>query len=350
MISIVDISCAMVSGRPYKKEGLNVSGLRYALGIISNMLADGNVAIVFNGVVNRELSPVYLSGRVPDYSAYAQNELLREILRDCNVPFYYEDGIDSKDIIFSMVDLLVSHGYTEYTNIEIHSDNPYLACVAGPSVTVYPISEVGTVFDDDTSFPDNIVDGVEIPLNTYILYRVLHNKKFKGSVSFSFASNEFVKLLRPYIEDGMSHTVFSHKDVLRGFLLSIDENINKEGLDKALDEECPLIYQVSTVPYDEVQDKILSSKYSKEVTLEHMFLLTERSKISFIRFDNYLSELSLLRYKKLSKYDKSIEGRLSEMLKIFSVALDDCSIASKANHYTHADNSIEELINMEIPL
>ena len=94
---VLDVSNIVFGGHygspDYQVMGMPLGGVRKLMGVINSMIMRDDIVLCFDGskTIKKELMPEYKAGRVPNYAVLEQLDLLKEMLLECNIPFYCLD-------------------------------------------------------------------------------------------------------------------------------------------------------------------------------------------------------------------------------------------------------------------
>lgn len=235
MKNILDVSSIVYgAGSENRKYGFPISGIRKVLGIINSGIKTNDFIICFDGgsTLKKELLPTYKAGRVPDYSVIAQIDLLRQILDECNIPYYYKPGYEADDFIYSFCYFMQCIRNSDPT--VIRTDDRDMACCITSNISMAPATSNGKLINKD-SFQYQVVNGKKIPWNTIMLYKIFHgdtSDNYSGikipGMSFNYVAESAVNQIEPLIEQGYPEIMFSDKDILTALLLADEFNLDDE--------------------------------------------------------------------------------------------------------------------------
>lgn len=212
MKTILDVSNIVYGGHygspDWRISGFPVGGIRKLLGILNAGIRGSDFILCFDGgnTIKKELLPSYKAGRVPNYSVLAQLDLLKEILLDCDIPFYQDEKYEADDYICSLVHFF--DRVRDPDNITIYSDDRDLACCVSDTVTLRNATSNGIIIDRN-NYEQRVVSGKSIPYNTILLYKLFYGDKsdnYSGvsipGLRFHTFAQEFIDAVTPFIERG----------------------------------------------------------------------------------------------------------------------------------------------------
>lgn len=238
MKTILDVSNIVYGGYygspGYRVSGFPAGGLRKILGIINADIRKSEFIICFDGgaILKRELLPTYKAGRVPNYAVMAQIDLLKEILVDCNIPFYQESGFEADDFICSVVDMLSI--VRDPDDVVIYSDDRDIACCVSSRVSIKNVTTNGISITRQ-NYEDRVVSGQKIPFNTILLYKIFFGDKsdnYPGvilpGVRFDLFAKEYLDQLLPLVEnDTFSESAFFDIDIIDFVIDSLSSQLDE---------------------------------------------------------------------------------------------------------------------------
>lgn len=239
MKSILDISNVVYGGyygSPNRRiSGFPVGGLRKVLGILNANLQQSEFILCFDGnnIVKKELLPTYKAGRVPNYAVFAQLDLLKEILTDCDIPFYYSPELEADDYICSVVSFLARANDPD--RVIIYSDDRDISCCVSDSVQVRNVTSNGICIDRN-NFEDRVVRGEQIPYNTVLLHKMVYGDKsdnYPGleipGLRFDILAQSMLSAMQPYLESGqLPDAAFMDLDIINIIIDSLPESFTAE--------------------------------------------------------------------------------------------------------------------------
>lgn len=252
MKTILDVSNIVYGGHygssDYRIQGFPLGGVRKLLGLINAQMKSSELYLCFDGgsVLKKELLPTYKAGRVPNYSVLAQIDLLKEILEDCNIPFYWHPDYEADDYIFSLVQFFDSIGDRE--DIVIYSDDRDISCCVSEHVSIKNVTSQGICIDK-RNFEVRAVEGERIPFNTVLIWKMMFGDKsdnYKGlyvpGLDFNTFANAFINTVEPYLADGsLPESSFANLDIMEIVIDSLPESITPD-MKHALKEQAMLVF------------------------------------------------------------------------------------------------------------
>lgn len=242
MKSILDVSNIVYGGYygspNYRMHGFPIGGIRKLLGIINAEICNSEFALAFDGgaTIKKELLPQYKAGRIPNYAVMAQIDLLRDILMDCNIPFYQQDEWEADDVICSLVDTLAI--VRDQDNIVIYSDDRDMSCCVSDSVSIRNVTTNG-VRINRSNFEQRVVNGETIPFNTILLHKMIYGDKSDNYPGIHVPGLRFDELAMAYINtvDDMIKsgqllsTAYMNLDICEYVIDTLDSNIGHDAKD-----------------------------------------------------------------------------------------------------------------------
>lgn len=232
-ITILDVHSAVYGahkGNPIYKCGFPIAGIAKVFGILNGSINREDFALCFDGdtIIKKELYPEYKANRIPDYSVYAQIDLLKELLDLCNIPYFYSKKHEADDYIFTLChDLsLLSEGEEQIT---VLSDDRDMACCVTENISLRNITTNGKSITKD-NFSNRTVSDKNILFNTILLYKLFHGDKsdhYTGikipGLSYDVLASIVVDALQPYLDSGdFCEIQYSDYDVFCVIVDSID--------------------------------------------------------------------------------------------------------------------------------
>lgn len=252
MKTILDVSSLVYGGHygsPDRRiSGFPIGGIRKVLGIINAQLPTTDFILCFDSGVSfrKELLPEYKAGRVPNYSVFAQLDLLQEILSDCGIPFYSVDGLEADDLICSVVHFLGSVGDFEQT--VIYTDDRDLACCVNSYTCVKNATSNGICIDRE-NYERRVVNGTSIPYNTILLYKMMCGDKSDNYGALNIPSLRFIELanflnneLTPYLErKDMPEVSYMNAEVIKVLIDDLPASVSEESRE-VLRKRVPIVF------------------------------------------------------------------------------------------------------------
>lgn len=252
MKSILDVSNIVYGGYygspSYRMHGFPVGGIRKLLGIINAEIRNSEFALAFDGgaTIKKELLPQYKAGRVPNYAVMAQLDLLRDILLDCNIPFYHELTWEGDDIICALVDTLAI--VRDPDNIVIYSDDRDMACCVSDTVSIRNVT-INGIRITRSNYEERVVSGERIPFNTILLHKMIYGDRSDNYPGLKIPGLRFDELALAYtniVEDMIQNgtllsTAYMDYDVCTAIIDSLDSNIGND-VKQRLKEQARIVF------------------------------------------------------------------------------------------------------------
>lgn len=239
MKSLLDISNIVYGGyygSPDRRiSGFPIGGIRKVLGILNANLKQSEFVLCFDGgnTIKKELLPSYKAGRVPNYSVFAQIDLLKEILTDCDIPFYWSPEFEADDYICSFVNLLAT--VKDPDSVVIYSDDRDLSCCVSSSVKMKNVTSNGICIDRE-NFEDRVVSGEKIPYNTILVHKMIYGDKsdnYSGleipGLRFDTLAQALLSEMQPYLESGqLPEAAFMDLEIMNIIIDSLPASFTSE--------------------------------------------------------------------------------------------------------------------------
>lgn len=252
MKSILDVSNIVYGGYygspNYRMHGFPVGGIRKLLGIINAEIRNSEFALAFDGgaTIKKELLPQYKAGRVPNYAVMAQLDLMREILMDCNIPFYHQAEWEADDVICSLVDTLAI--VRDQDDIVIYSDDRDMACCVSDTVSIRNVTTNGIRINRN-NFEQRVVSGEAIPFNTILLHKMIYGDKSDNYGGVKVPGLRFEELAMAYINavddliksGQLLSTAYMNLEICEYVIDNLDGNIGQEAKD-ALKAQAKIVF------------------------------------------------------------------------------------------------------------
>lgn len=307
MKTILDVSNIIYGGHygspNWRISGFPVGGIRKLLGIINANIRHSDFAICFDGgkTVKKELLPTYKAGRVPNYSVLAQIDLLKEILLDCDIPFYWSEEYEADDYICSLVHLFDRAKDPE--PVAIWSDDHDLACCVSETVTLNNATSNGSVINIST-YEKRVVPGKHVPYNTILLYKMFYGDRsdnYQGlsipGLRFDIFAQMFTDTITPYIERGeLPATSVMIYDAVCCIIDDLPESISedsREALKRQARIVFPQIFDVTNNGFDAfIAEVQTSSQPLYRVEKNHLKIMMN-GEYNKTKFDSYCTLFSL---------------------------------------------------------
>lgn len=236
MREILDVSNIVYGGHygspNFRIAGFPCGGVRKLLGIINADIRQSDFIICFDGgsTIKKELLPRYKAGRIPNYSVMAQLDLLREILLDCEIPYYWDEKYEADDFICSSVDFLTR--VKDPDDIAIYSDDKDMACCISDKVRIRNVTTNGSSLDRK-NFEEQVIKGTVVPYNTVLVHKMIFgdsSDNYLGlnipGLRFDTLANFTVDAVTPYIERGQfPETAYMNVAVMEAIIDMLPESI-----------------------------------------------------------------------------------------------------------------------------
>lgn len=368
MKTIIDVSSVVYAGhngRPNLRfQGFPIGGIRSLLRMIAADLPRTDFVLCFDGgnVLKKELLPTYKAGRVPDYSVMAQLDVLRDICRGCDIPFYHDPQYEADDFVYSVCAAFDSLGDTD--TIRIMSDDRDLACNVRRDCSLLPVSSNGSCIDYK-NFSDRVVRDRSIPYNTIMLWKIFHgdaSDHYKGvrvpGLDFDSMADNFLEVLKPLIgPQGFTEMAYADYDVFEAFISDYAGRISPEDMEK-LKAQARIVYPYRLDVFTTDQESLLAS-VSKGGSLhiaerEHMKVFGTGN-FDAVRFDFIVSMLGPRSGYKRRFGSYNEDGKEGEELRqYFALKAKDLSNGTMAVEKYRSRKVVqpetEPLQNMELPI
>lgn len=365
MKTIIDVSPAVYGGHHGNDRricGFPVGGIRKVMGIINSGLSYSDYALCFDGgnIIKKELLPTYKAGRVPDYSVLAQIDLLKELLTDCNIPFYCDDRYEADDYIFSICRELAMLGDPE--NVVIYTNDRDVACCVTDQNSIKNVTSQGICIDIN-NYEDRVVDGKNIPYNSILLWKIFHgdpSDNYKAlripGLTFQTFCHEFITALEPLIEEGrFTKMAYAEYPVFEVIARNFENSLSSEHLNLLL-KQGRLAY-----PYSVPVSTADTATYLSDMKNGDLFYTIERRHMKLFgngtfdrkKFDMYCSLLGLNQLKASRLVDKdSIEAqKFYSLLELRAKELSSGLLAVERYRNKRVVVPHEETLpNMELPI
>lgn len=239
MKSILDISNVVYGGyygSPGRRlAGFPIGGIRKVLGLLNANLQQSEFVLCFDGdsISKKELLPTYKAGRVPNYAVFAQLDLLKEILTDCGMPFYYSSELEADDYICSVINFLAR--VNDPDRVIIYSDDRDIACCVSDTVQIRNVTSNGICIDRN-NFEERVVRGEQIPYNTILLHKMVYGDKsdnYPGldipGLRFDILAQSMLTEMKPFLDSGqLPDAAFMDLDVINVIIDSLPESFTVE--------------------------------------------------------------------------------------------------------------------------
>lgn len=243
MKNILDVSNIVYGGYHgspnWRISGFPVGGVRKLLGILNANIRQTETIICFDGgnSIKKELLPRYKAGRVPNYAVLAQIDLLKEILMDCDIPFYWDAKYEADDFICSVVHFLSIIRDTD--KICIYSDDRDMACCVSDSVQVKNVTSNGICITRQ-NYENRVISGETVPFNTILIHKMVFGDKSDNYLGLTIPGLRFDTLaqtlldqLQPFLDSGeLPSSAFMDIDVMNVIIDQLPDSFTKEMKDK----------------------------------------------------------------------------------------------------------------------
>lgn len=243
MKNILDVSNIVYGGYygspNWRVAGFPVGGVRKLLGILNANIRQSEFIICFDGggSIKKELLPRYKAGRVPNYAVMAQIDLLREILLDCDIPFYWDVKYEADDYICSVVHFLSMVKDTD--NVVIYSDDRDMACCVSPSVQIKNVTSQGICINRQ-NYEDRVVSGERIPYNTILVHKMMFGDRsdnYPGlsipGLRFDTLSQSLLDQMQPFLDSGaFPDSAFMDLDIMNVIIDQLPGSFTQEMKDE----------------------------------------------------------------------------------------------------------------------
>ena len=253
----------------YRISGFPMGGIRKFMGLVNSDVWQSDIVICFDGAktIKKELLPRYKAGRVPNYAVIAQLDLLREILNDCGIPYYWDEQYEADDFICSVVHFLASVRDTEDTFV--YSDDRDLACCISDKVSLKNVTSNGTCIDMN-NFEELVVKGTRVPYNTILLHKMMFGDSSDNYTGLSIPGLRFDEFARimveqvgPFVEDKrLPVSAYMMYEVLEIIVNSLPETYGADSRAKLLEQGrivFPQIFDVTANGVDAYMKDLMSA-------------------------------------------------------------------------------------------
>lgn len=366
MRQIIDVSSVIYGGHygnDRRINGFPVGGLIKLMGILNANIGQREVALCFDGdsIIKKELLPTYKSGRIPDFSVYAQIELLKEILLDCNIPFYFFPQYEADDLVYSLCHYISVLGCTD--EISIISDDRDLACCVAPNVSIQNVTTNGKCIDYN-NYSDRVVSGKKIPYNSILIWKLFYGDKsdnYKGVSLRSVNAESFIEVWSSVCEAVMNSSEFTpsataHYSMFDGVLRENFPDVSDEEKRKLLElGRVVFPYEVPEVMKRPLQEHLcdLHNGVQEFRAIESTFKFANFESIDRGKFKTYCDALGVNRFKNYRRGIPESEG-VSQFLDLLSLRARELSsgefIAQHAKGKPVETPKEFNIKSMELPL
>lgn len=364
---ILDVSNIVYGGyygSPNRRiSGFPVGGIRKLLGIINANIKNSDFIVCFDGgnTIKKELLPRYKAGRVPNYAVIAQLDLLREILLDCDVPFYWDTKYEADDFICSVVHFLSMVHDPE--DVCVYSDDRDMACCVSSHVELRNVTSNGRTITKE-HFEERVVPGEFVPFNTILLHKLVYGDKSDNYPGLSIPGLRFDELartmcdqLQPYFDSGtFPESAFMDINIMEAIIDQLPSSFT-EDMKKQIKDQAKIVFpQLIDVTANGIRaffDDMSTSKepiYTVEKRHIKAFSLFD---INRKRFDFYCNMFGLNKCRP-ERYSSSMDSEAEEFkakLKMRSKELASGAMAVEryqSRKVVHAEGPAIE--NMQLPI
>lgn len=365
MKTILDVSSIVYgghNGNDRRISGFPVGGIRKLFGIINAGLSCSDFALCFDGgkIIKKELLPTYKAGRVPDFSVFAQIDLLKELLLNCNIPFYWDEQYEADDFIFSVCRELVALGDPE--DVVIYTDDRDLSCCVTQQIRIAPVTSNGIGINRDC-YENRVVNGRVIPYNSILLWKIFHgdsSDNYKAlhipGLTFESFTHEFISQVEPLIgPEGLTVLAYAEYPVFEAVVKMMSNTISPE------DAETLLRQGRIAFPYAIPVSNADFTVYAEEFQRGELLYAMERRHMKFFgngsferrKFDTYCSLLGLNKTKP-ARYVSSDSAEAQEFYSLLELRAKELSsgvlaVERYGNKRVSAPRE-DTLANMDLPL
>lgn len=358
MRHILDVSNIVYHGGNLVEHGFPCGGIKTVLGIINAKYKSDDIIICFDGghTVKKELLPTYKAGRVPNFSIMAQLDLLREILIDCNIPFYYIEGEEADDIIYSYCKLLSDIGDTSETIIL--SDDKDLSCCVTNFISQQPVTPNGNLITVD-SFSSQAIRGKTIPYNTVLLYKFFYgdsSDNYKGlkieGMDFETLSTALTDCIQYLTEEGniIPDMAMAYKSVISSVIASTYPNLSEydwEKINRQLDIVVPREINILTGTQE---DLILSLQTSKKYqAINSNTLVCTYDKVNHNKLKFYSTVFRASKVRTMFNWDSEECKNFQHILELKATELSQGVMAAEKYMSMPQEHPSTHIDNMELP-
>ena len=367
MRAILDVSNIVYGGYygspNYRIAGFPCGGIRKLLGIINSEISYNDFIICFDGgkTIKKELLPRYKAGRVPNYSVLAQLDLLREILDDCDIPYYWDEQYEADDFIWSAVHFLAT--VNDHDDVWVYSDDRDLACCISDRVQVKNVTTNGTSIDR-RSYETRVVRGEHIPYNTILLYKMLFgdsSDNYNGvtipGLRFDMLAQLMTENVQPFIdEQKLPASAYMMLEVFEIILDMLPENFDA-GMRQQLRDQAKIVFPQLI----DITEKGMESFYSDVASSNEPLYRVERRHIKTFgegdfnrkKFDYYCTLFNLNRCRP-ERYSRQFTEEAEQFKNTLSMRAKDLASGVMAVERYHSRKSVhadaEVIRNMELPI
>lgn len=345
MKAIIDVSSVIYvghNGADRRIRGFPVGGIRKLFGIINAGLSQSDFVLCFDGgeIIKKELLPSYKAGRVPDYSVLAQIDLLKELLTNCDIPFYHDPKYEADDFIFSTCSEFLTLG--DQSAITIYSDDRDLACCVTDQISIRNVSANGICITRQ-NYQDRVVRGRVIPYNSILLWKIFHgdnSDNYKSlhipGLTFESMAHKFVSSLEPLIgPEGFTPLAYAEYPIFEVLAQEYAGVISDDSMQQLLKQaRIAYPYRIDVSDTDIEGYRIDASKGDMLYDLErkHMKVFGMGS-FNRIKFDFYCSLLGLNQIKPNRSVDRD-SAEAQEFYGLLELRAKELSTGAFAvNHY-----------------
>lgn len=343
-------------------RGFPIGGLRKLFGIINAGLNQADFALCFDGgdIIKKELLPTYKAGRVPNYSVLAQIDLAKELLTDCDIPFYWDPRYEADDFIYSVCREFNKLGDNDMT--VIFSDDRDLACCVTDDISIRNATSNGICINID-NFSDRVVKGREIPYNTILLWKIFHgdnSDNYKGikipGLSFDIYAKLYEENVTPLVKPDMfPQLAYADYDVFCTTVQMLKDLITEEHKTELLAHArivFPYLVDVSNVGIEVYAQEFQSGRVLYDLERTHMKVFGNGS-FNRTKFNFYCTLLGLNQTRSDRYVDKDSE-QAQEFYNLLELRAKELASGTMAveryrkKRHVQADGAT--LANMSLPI
>lgn len=367
MKTILDVSNIVYGGHyaspDMRISGFPMGGIRKLFGILNAEMPLTDFVLCFDGGISfrRELEPEYKAGRVPNYSVMAQVDLLREMLLDCDIPFYREDDYEADDLICSTVYFLDCVGDREA--VTVYSDDRDMACCVNSQTSIRNVTSQGICINK-ANYETRVVKNERIPYNTILLYKMLFGDRSDNyselnvpGVRFSDVAATMLREMQPYLDSGAFPEVsFMDVDIIRLIIDGLPDSVSlesKELLKKRAMVVYPRLKDITANGREAfLQDAATSGEPLYRVERRHIKIFGQ-GEYNQRKFDMYCNMLNLNRCRmdRLRSNDLAQMDAFKQKLKLMAKDLSNGVYAVEKSRANRAPRTAPTVIeNMRLPI
>lgn len=347
-------------GRDYRVKGFPVGGIRKMIGLVNESNGRDDMIFAFDSgtVAKKELLPTYKSGRVPDYSVWAQLDFLREVFDDCKIPYYIMEGFEADDIITSVCALLEDCAYNEQTFV--YSDDRDMACCVSDTVSIRNVTSQGITINKQ-NYAERVVSGERIEYNTLLCHKIVHGDRSDAygalkvnGVSYNMLANALVEQAAPLIAEGkLSNSAYYNYDVFLALLDDFKGTLTEAEF-KLIAERARIVFPFR-VPVVDNMDEFVSDYLAdarRYPAVEKHLKVSTNLNIDQRMLNTYCTALGL---NKIHRDRAVLDGdeklqKIYDRLGVLAKSLSSGELASERYAKARTANSSLALQNLDIPV